>query len=79
MGPHSISLSVQSDEKTAKPPVVYDAATLDTAAVLTAGAGDRLSDSLDPAAAARLRRKIDLHLMPLMCSAYPPHSLTLTN
>ncbi|KAH9928512.1 MFS general substrate transporter [Epithele typhae] len=42
------------------------AADLDTAAALTAGK----DFVLDPAEAARVRRKIDLHLMPLMCILY---------
>ncbi|KZV69757.1 MFS general substrate transporter [Peniophora sp. CONT] len=41
----------------------FDKDTVDTAAVLTAGA----DLNVDPAVAAKLRRKIDLHLMPLMC------------
>jgi ACS family allantoate permease-like MFS transporter len=39
---------------------------IDTAAELTAGTDIHI----DPAEAARLRRKIDLHLMPLMCILY---------
>lgn len=42
------------------------ASTLDTAAALVAGD----SGELDPAEAIRIRRKIDLHIMPLMCILY---------
>lgn len=38
----------------------------DTAATLTAGH----DEVVDPAEAARIRRKIDMHLMPLMCILY---------
>ncbi|KAA1469408.1 MFS general substrate transporter [Dentipellis sp. KUC8613] len=50
----------------AKHPAVYDKTVVDTAAVLVAGTeGD-----VDPQEAARLRRKLDWHLMPLMCILY---------
>ena len=39
---------------------------LDTAAALVAGD----SGELDPAEAVKIRRKIDLHIMPLMCILY---------
>lgn len=40
---------------------------VDVAAQLTSGK----DVVVDPAEAARVRRKIDWHLMPLMCSAFP--------
>jgi ACS family allantoate permease-like MFS transporter len=46
--------------------VDIDPSQVDTAAALVAGADIRV----DPAEAARVRRKIDRHLMPLMCFLY---------
>ncbi|KAI0337509.1 MFS general substrate transporter [Trametopsis cervina] len=44
---------------------------VDTAAqLLVAGADDKSNEPLDPAEALRIRRKIDLHILPLMCTLY---------
>lgn len=45
--------------------VAFKESQLDTAAQLVASQSDA---PLDPAEAARIRKKIDWHIMPLMCS-----------
>jgi ACS family allantoate permease-like MFS transporter len=56
--------SASIDEKSSGP--ALDIAQVDTAARLVAGKDLHV----DPAEAARVRRKIDLYLMPLMCFLY---------
>ncbi|KAF8637407.1 hypothetical protein AX17_002902 [Amanita inopinata Kibby_2008] len=61
------SSSEKSEKKDAHHGPVFQVQDVDVAAQLAAGYGD---EPLDPQIAARLRRKIDLHLLPLMCLMY---------
>ncbi|PFH54129.1 hypothetical protein AMATHDRAFT_38116 [Amanita thiersii Skay4041] len=61
------SSSDHSEKKSKHSGPTLDAQDVDVAAQLAAGSGDA---PLDPVVATRLRRKIDLHLMPLMCLMY---------
>lgn len=68
----NLSSSGSSVEKHGEHDVV-NAYDVDVAAQLTSGTGV----AIDPAESARVRRKIDLHLMPLMCGACPVPSVEL--
>ncbi|KII85708.1 hypothetical protein PLICRDRAFT_178743 [Plicaturopsis crispa FD-325 SS-3] len=63
--------TASTDEKPAgldeKQGVAVSTAQVDTAAELVAGGSD---EPLDPAEALRLRRKIDIHILPMMCILY---------
>ncbi|KAF9239490.1 MFS general substrate transporter [Melanogaster broomeanus] len=59
------SVNVATDEKHGHG-VAVSVTDVDTAAQLAAG----LSEPLDPAEALRIRRKIDMHVLPLMCFLY---------
>ncbi|KAK2466721.1 hypothetical protein APHAL10511_000979 [Amanita phalloides] len=59
--------SLESEKKSAHPGLVYRVEDVDVAAHLAAGTD---GEPLDPKVAVRLRRKIDMHLMPLMCIMY---------
>ncbi|KII89198.1 hypothetical protein PLICRDRAFT_599098 [Plicaturopsis crispa FD-325 SS-3] len=58
---------LDSSEKQSHVGHTFDKDEVDVAAQLTAGASDT---TLDPQEALRLRRKIDWHIMPLMCLMY---------
>uniref|UniRef100_A0A0W0GE50 Major facilitator superfamily (MFS) profile domain-containing protein n=1 Tax=Moniliophthora roreri TaxID=221103 RepID=A0A0W0GE50_MONRR len=61
------SASERSERKEHSPGQSFNDSNVDVAARLTAGLD---ASSLDPQVAAKLRRKIDFHLMPLMCIMY---------
>jgi hypothetical protein len=48
--------------------ITVQARDIDTAAMV---AGEGGAEDLDPKVAERLRRKIDKHLLPLMCCTFP--------
>lgn len=65
------SFSEEEDEKKENVHVAVATKEVDTAAELVAG--DDIE--LDPAEADRIRKKIDWHILPLMCGEYIPYSV----